>query len=116
MDGFRRKTEGLCHISQLRQERVKAVADVVNRGDSVKVKVLKIDNNRISLSMKEVDQRTGGDLNPQEAPLKDDAIMGLDDRALWMNPDRDAMNKRNAATAQATTGKGMLFEQLKHGN
>ena len=109
MDGFKRKTEGLCHISQLRSERVKAVADVLNRGDSVKVKVIKMENNLISLSMKEVDQRTGADLNPQEAPLNKDAVMGMDDRELWMNPDRE-VKQRN--TAQASTSAGRYFSML----
>ena len=41
--GFRRKAEGLVHISQLRREgRVNNVEEVVSRGDTVKVKVLAI--------------------------------------------------------------------------
>ncbi|XP_052861874.1 ATP-dependent RNA helicase DHX8 [Anopheles cruzii] len=63
--GFRRKKEGLVHISQLSTEgRVNLVTDVVNRGDDVKVKVMSLAGNKISLSMKEVDQATGRDLNP----------------------------------------------------
>ncbi|CAD5222845.1 unnamed protein product [Bursaphelenchus okinawaensis] len=92
LDGFRSKTEGLCHISQLRDgPKIKEVTEVVNRGDRVKVKVLK-KGEKISLSMKEVDQRTGADLNPVEAPLSEDAI-GVADRrpdAPWMNPERDS--------------------------
>jgi len=101
LNGFKQKTEGLCHISQLKNERVKAVADVLNRGENVKVKVLKLENNRISLSMKEVDQRTGEDLNRQEAPLNDDAIMGNEDRVPWMNPEREAQNKSKASAASS---------------
>lgn len=56
---------GLVHISQLKKERVNAVADVVNRGQRVKVKVLKYTGEKISLSMREVDQDTGEDLNPR---------------------------------------------------
>lgn len=105
MNGFKRKTEGLCHISHLRNERVKDVADVVNRGDNVKVKVVKIENNRIGLSMKEVDQRTGEDLNSQETPLAEDAVMGMDNRrnTPWMNPEREPnQNKsRNVPVANS---------------
>jgi len=62
--GFRKKVEGLVHISQLRREgRVNNVEEVVSRGDSVKVKVLAT-GIKISLSMKDVDQQTGEDLNP----------------------------------------------------
>lgn len=40
MEGLRRKVEGLVHISQLRREgRVNSVAEVVNKGDKVHVKV-----------------------------------------------------------------------------
>lgn len=63
--GLRKKWEGLVHISQLRSEgRVADVNDVVSRGSNVKVKVVSITGQKVSLSMKEVDQLTGGDLNP----------------------------------------------------
>lgn len=46
-------TDGLIHISQLDQERVNKVTDVVNEGDEVLVKVLDVDDNgRIRLSRK----------------------------------------------------------------
>ena len=63
--GLRKKWEGLVHISQLRAEgRVGDVNDVVSRGDNVKVKVVSITGQKVSLSVKEVDQLTGVDLNP----------------------------------------------------
>lgn len=47
-------TDGLCHISELSEDRVKRVEDVVNEGDMVDVKVLDIDRQgRIRLSLKE---------------------------------------------------------------
>lgn len=48
------KHDGLVHISELSENYVKNPADVVSIGDIVKVKVIKIDNNRqkVSLSMK----------------------------------------------------------------
>lgn len=42
LDGFRKKAEGLVHISQLKKERVNNAADVVSRGQQVKVKVSEI--------------------------------------------------------------------------
>ncbi|EFO91466.1 CRE-MOG-5 protein [Caenorhabditis remanei] len=92
LEGFRQKQEGLAHISQIRNERVQSVADVLKRGQSVKVKVNKIENGKISLTMKEVDQSTGEDLNPREADLNPDAI-GVRPRtppastSSWMNPE-----------------------------
>lgn len=47
--------DGLVHISQLSEERVENVTDVVKEGEIVKVKVLEVDKQgRVRLSMKEV--------------------------------------------------------------
>ena len=54
---FMGSTDGLVHISQLKNERVEKVEDVISEGDIVKVKVLDIDSRgKIKLSMKAVDQ------------------------------------------------------------
>ena len=46
-------TDGMVHISELKNERVKNVTDVVKEGDMIKVKVIDIDNRgRIRLSRK----------------------------------------------------------------
>jgi polyribonucleotide nucleotidyltransferase len=59
--------DGLVHISELKNERVKTVGDVVSEGQAVKVKCLGIDDRgRVKLSMRAVDQETGEDLT--EAP------------------------------------------------
>ena len=51
---FMGSRDGLVHISQLKNERVEKVSDVVNEGDTVKVKVLDIDSRgKVKLSMKE---------------------------------------------------------------
>ena len=53
---FMGSTDGLVHISQLKNERVEKVEDVISEGDIVKVKVLDIDSRgKIKLSMKAVD-------------------------------------------------------------
>jgi polyribonucleotide nucleotidyltransferase len=55
--------DGLVHISELAQQRVGKVADVVKVGDEVKVKVLGFDDRgKVKLSMRQVDQQTGADL------------------------------------------------------
>lgn len=47
-------TDGLVHISQLAEEKVRKVTDIVREGDEVQVKVLEIDRQgKIRLSMKE---------------------------------------------------------------
>ena len=56
--------DGLVHISELSQQRVGKVADVVKQGDEVKVKVIGFDDRgKVKLSMKQVDQATGEDLS-----------------------------------------------------
>ena len=56
--------DGLVHISEMANERVKQVTDVVKEGDVVKVKVLGIDDRgKVRLSMRAVDQETGQDLS-----------------------------------------------------
>jgi polyribonucleotide nucleotidyltransferase len=52
--------DGLVHISEMADHRVNKVEDVVKEGDSVKVKVLDMDNRgKIRLSMRAVNQETG---------------------------------------------------------
>ena len=60
------KNEGLVHISQLKKERVNRVEDCVQQNDTVWVKILSIVGHKTSLSMKEVDQASGKDLNPRD--------------------------------------------------
>jgi len=51
------QTDGLVHISQISNERVEKVADVLKEGQVVRVKVLEVDRSgKIRLSMKDVDK------------------------------------------------------------
>jgi polyribonucleotide nucleotidyltransferase len=55
--------DGLVHISELAPHRVKTVGEIVQEGDTVKVKCIGIDDRgKVKLSMKAVDQATGQDL------------------------------------------------------
>jgi polyribonucleotide nucleotidyltransferase len=49
------KKDGLVHISQLSEERVEKVTDVIEEGATVKVKVIGFDKGKVKLSMKDVD-------------------------------------------------------------
>lgn len=67
LQGVRGKVDGLVHVSAMAEgTRVNHPTDIVSRNQEVKVKVMKMENGRISLSMKEVDQLSGRDLNPQK--------------------------------------------------
>jgi polyribonucleotide nucleotidyltransferase len=57
--------DGLLHISELRNERVGKVTDVVKEGDTVKVRVLSVDDRgKVKLSMRGIDQVTGEETEP----------------------------------------------------
>jgi polyribonucleotide nucleotidyltransferase len=59
--------DGLVHISELLPGRVNKTTDVVNVGDTVKVKVIGFDDRgKVKLSMRTVDQETGEDLDGKE--------------------------------------------------
>ncbi len=61
--------DGLVHISELTSGRVNKTTDVVNVGDSVKVKCLGFDDRgKVKLSMRVVDQATGEDISDKVGP------------------------------------------------
>ncbi len=63
--------DGLCHISELAEGRVGKVTDVINEGDTVKVKVLAIDDRgKVKLSMRSVNQETGEELDVEPRPQR----------------------------------------------
>jgi len=59
--------DGLVHISELAEGRVNKVTDVINEGDTVKVKVVEIERGKVRLSMRVVDQNTGEDISDRVA-------------------------------------------------
>lgn len=67
--------DGLVHVSEIRNERVEKVSDVLSEGQEVKVKVLEIDQRgKVRLSMRVVDQETGEELEdtrPAREPRDD---------------------------------------------
>uniref|UniRef100_A0A667IIH7 ATP-dependent RNA helicase DHX8 n=1 Tax=Lynx canadensis TaxID=61383 RepID=A0A667IIH7_LYNCA len=86
LEGLRKRWEGLVHISELRREgRVANVADVVSKGQRVKVKVLSFTGTKTSLSMKDVDQETGEDLNPNR---RRNLVGETNEETSMRNPDR----------------------------
>ncbi len=59
--------DGLVHISELAPRRVAKVTDVVKEGDTVKVKLIGLDDRgKVRLSMKVVDQATGKEIAPEK--------------------------------------------------
>lgn len=61
--------DGLVHVSEMKNERVEKVSDVLSEGQEVKVKVLEIDQRgKVRLSMRVVDQETGAELEDTRPP------------------------------------------------
>lgn len=60
-------TEGLVHISQLSNERIRAVSDVLSEGDEILVKIIEVDSQgRIKLSRKDAMEEDR--MGPEEPP------------------------------------------------
>jgi polyribonucleotide nucleotidyltransferase len=61
--------DGLVHVSEIRNERVENVRDVLSEGQEVKVKLLEVDpRGKVRLSMRLVDQETGEELPDTRPP------------------------------------------------
>ena len=104
-------TDGLLHISEIAEHRVKEVRDELNEGDQILVKVLAIEGNRIKLSRKSLlkEQREklglaapdnggrGDDAPPARAPRGDRSERGPSpDRSA--SPGNEAQPHSNAST------------------
>ncbi|PON78535.1 putative pre-mRNA-splicing factor ATP-dependent RNA helicase [Parasponia andersonii] len=69
-----RGKEGLVHVSQIATRRIANAKEVVKRDQEVYVKVISISGQKLSLSMRDVDQDTGKDLLPLKKSLEDDSF------------------------------------------
>jgi ATP-dependent RNA helicase DHX8/PRP22 len=97
LDGYFKggKKEGLIHISNLSQNRVTNAFEHVKKNQKVKVKVIGITQNKISLSMKEVDQNTG-----QEVVLAQSKF-GRDGERIT-NENANTSRRRNASAGASS--------------
>ena len=80
---------GLVHISQISSRRIRKPSEVLKVGDKVKVKLLNTNNNKISLSIKAVDE--GAEAEEME----------------------DMGSGNYSSGEEATTSLGDLFKKLK---
>lgn len=64
---------GLLHVSQISQKRIKTPAEVLKEGQTVKVKVTKVADGRISLSMKALEENA----SPEDAPEREEISFKL---------------------------------------
>jgi polyribonucleotide nucleotidyltransferase len=88
-------TDGLLHVSEIAEHRVKEVKDELREGDQILVKVLSIEGNRIKLSRKavlreqraklglpEVGEGGGQPASAYPAPIEDDEVADGDETVL----------------------------------
>ncbi len=81
--------DGLVHISEIVEDRLNAVGDVLSEGQDVKVKLLDVDpRGKCRLSMRLVDQTTGADLT-EERGLREQPKREGGDRDRDRGPRRD---------------------------
>lgn len=59
LEGVRGRVDGLCHISAIDKQRIDHPSDVLKRDQEVFVRVKDVNERRIGLSMKDVDQTSG---------------------------------------------------------
>eukprot|EP00257_Ricinus_communis_P000889 XP_002510773.2 probable pre-mRNA-splicing factor ATP-dependent RNA helicase DEAH5 [Ricinus communis] len=100
LNDFRGK-EGLVHVSQMATRRIANAKDVVKRDQDVFVKVISVSGQKLSLSMRDVDQNSGKDL----LPLKKSS--GDDDDSLRTNP---SGSKEGPVTRTGLSGIRILEE------
>jgi polyribonucleotide nucleotidyltransferase len=95
-------TDGLLHISEIAEHRVKEVKDELNEGDQIMVKVLAIEGNRIKLSRKALIKEQKAKL-AQSAPVAADVagITASEAPAAPAKP-RNEFDERQPSSNQST--------------
>jgi polyribonucleotide nucleotidyltransferase len=97
-------TDGLLHISEVAEHRIKDIRDELKEGDQVLVKVLAVEGNRIRLSrkaiLKEQRAKMGGGEVPAEAPVASMTIEGGGD---FVDEPSDEPNFNRDDAPQAAT-------------
>jgi len=101
--------DGLVHVSEIKNERVEKVSDVLSEGQEVKVKVLEIDpRGKVRLSMRVVDQETGAELEdnrPAREPREPRGDRGpRGDREGGRGPRRDGGDRGGERGGEGRSG------------
>ncbi|KAF9143643.1 DEAH-box ATP-dependent RNA helicase prp22 [Mortierella sp. GBA39] len=118
LDGVKGKVEGMVHIAMLAAGRVNEVSDVVKRNESVKVKVMSVTSTRVSLSMRDVDQKTGKDLSPNlrirtKEEMAQDAARNPDRPSSSAVPIVDDVEPRSSKLKRLSSPERFELKQLR---
>ena len=98
--GVKGRVDGLVHVSAMAEGKVNHPSDLVSRNQEVKVKVMKLQDKRISLSMAEVDQASGQDLAPHRRI--NEAASGAN--AMGLRQEVNSMDRNGNMTTSAPIG------------
>ncbi len=111
--------DGLVHVSEIKNERVANVGDVLSEGQDVKVKVLEIDGRgKVRLSMRVVDQETGAELEdtrPAKPPREDRGERSDRGDRGDRGPRRDGDRRRERSGGGGDRGRGPRRERSEGG-
>lgn len=96
--------DGLVHISQIADEHVENVEDYLHKGDTIKVRVLSVDNQgKISLSIKALNENNQQDIDNQEELERTESV---DEELVVENSEEIATNNQeNSHDFSANTTK-----------
>ena len=98
-------TDGLLHISEVAEHRIKDVRDELKEGDQVLVKVLAVEGNRIRLSRKAILKEQRAKMGGGEAPAPaGTASMTIEGGGDFDEPEEGEPNFNRDAATQAAPG------------
>jgi transcriptional accessory protein Tex/SPT6 len=101
------RSEGLVHVSEMADEFVRNPADVVSEGAEVRVKILKVEGNKISLSIKALLEREEEETEP-EPEEAEEAVPTAMELALKQAKEKSKKSeKRRPKVHQERGTKGM---------
>jgi len=93
------------HVSEMSDEFVRNPADVVSVGDEVQVKILKVEGNKISLSMKALKEPEPVD-EEEAAPEEEEAVPTVMELALQQARERARQQEKRARAKAAKESHG----------
>lgn len=99
------RTDGLVHVSEMSDEFVRNPADVVSVGDEVQVKILKVEGNKISLSMKALIEKEPEPVEEAISEEEEEALPTVMELALQQARQR-AKQQEKRARAKAKESRG----------
>ncbi|CAI5962557.1 unnamed protein product [Closterium sp. NIES-64] len=105
LPGSHEKKEGLVHVSQIASRRINSAKDAVERDQEVWVKVISMSGQKLSLSIRDVDQKTGKDLLPMKKKPSAEGDGEGDDRSNPAGPGTRGLSGIRIVEEDNATGR-----------